>query len=219
VRLKKKEHEKEKGYNFAKEEEREKSSELNSFKNDVRALRELEKRIEEYEMSSKPQEHEKIVSKVAAIVSDVEAKKNELEALVPKLNDIKRAVDDQDRYKKNLSANIQILEAEENVKVLEKELAEHEEKRDAIEGSATADEEFNNLKSKLEGLQQDLARLGGVRSSHIDQIRALKVGLFLLAWLFSCRSLFTNSLFALYVYSANFRARTTRMWMSSIVFV
>lgn len=175
VRLGKKEKDRDKAYAFAKDEEREKSSELNAFKNDVRALRELEKRIDEYEKSTKPQEHEKIAGKVAEIVSEVEHKKKELEALLPKLGDIKRAVDDQDRYKKNLSANIQILEAEETIKVLEKQIADLEQQRDAIEGSATADKEFHDLKSKLESLQQDLARLDGIWSSHVEQIRALKV--------------------------------------------
>ena len=177
VRLAKKEKERDRIRNLAKDEEHEKASHLNSFKNEVRVLQDLDKQIKDYENSTKPREHENIGAKVAKIVAGVNEKKNELEDLQPKLEDVRRAVEDQDRYKSNLQDNIELLEAEENVKVLQKEISDLEQKVDSIEGSATAEEEYTALKEKQDELMQKKARYDGVYSSHVEQIRALKVSL------------------------------------------
>ena len=175
VRLAKKEKERDRVRNLARDEEHERTSHLNAFKNDVRVLQDIEQQIEKYETSSKPREHEMIVAKISKIVARVDSKKKELDEIQPKLNDIRRAVEDQDRYKTNLQANIEILEAEDNARVLQKEIADLEEKCNAIEGSATAEEDFASLKARYDDLIQKKARFDGMYSSQVEQIRALKV--------------------------------------------
>jgi len=175
---KQKEEQKQQLRRYANDEESAATSILNSFENDYQVLQSLNGSIDEYERSSKPTEHEKITAKVAKIVGQIESKKKQLKELQPKLNAVRRAVEDQDRYKTNLGANIDILEAQENVKVLEKEIAELEQKRDSVEGADTADDEYRAAKAKIESLKEKKARCDGLFSSYVEQIRALTVSPF-----------------------------------------
>ena len=157
-----------------RDEEQGRLSTLSSFESDVQSLKGIVTHIEAYERSSKPQELQKIQSKVDKIVERINAKKKEQEDLYPKVESVRRAVEDQGRYKTNLGQNIDILEARENAKALKKEIAELKEKRSGIEGIETAQDEYEAAKSKKDKLLQDKARCDGLWQSHVEQIRALQ---------------------------------------------
>jgi hypothetical protein len=91
------------------------------------------------------------------------------------LQSLTRAVDDQERHKKLLMQNIDILVSTERMKVLEKEIAELVENREKIEGSSTANDKFEALKAQQEKLLQKKSNYEGRFSSHVEQIHALKV--------------------------------------------
>jgi len=143
-------------------------------------------------------------------VGQIESKKKQLKELQPKLHAVRRAVEDQDRYKTNLGANIDILEAQENVKVLEKEIAELEQKRDSVEGADTADDEYRAAKAKIESLKEKKARCDGLFSSHVEQIRALTVSSF------CCRNV-GYSLWEIAFLTIIFRSRLSLISASSTV--
>ena len=179
----KKETDKQRQRAHANDQEQEKMSTLSSFENDFARLRTTVDSIEAFERSSKPEELQKIQGKVDKIVSRINAKKKEQEALHPKVESVRRAVEDQGRYKTNLGFNIDILETGETIKVLEKEIADHYEKRRNIEGVDTAHDRFQTVKAQKEELLQKKARCDGLFSSHVEQIRALQVGRVELNWL------------------------------------
>jgi len=179
----KKESDKQRQRALAKEQEEKKMSTLSSFQKDFDSLREIVDSIEAFEQSSKPQELQKIQGKVDKIVSRINAKKKEQEDLHPKVESVRRSVEDQERYKTNLQRNIDILAAGESIKVLEKDIADQYEKRRNIEGVDTAHDRFQTVKAQREELLQKKARCDGLFSSHVEQIRALQVSRFHLSWL------------------------------------
>jgi predicted nucleic acid-binding Zn-ribbon protein len=176
--MRKKEYEKTRMRSLASEEGQGLQSTLSAFDSDVKSLQSLVKQIDAYLDSSKPQELEQISSKVAMIVDRMEARKGELLQLEPTLDAVKRSVDDQERHKKLLKQNIDILEAGERMKVLETEVEELEDKRAGIEGHSTVSKEYVAAKQLKEELLQKKANYDGRFASYVEQIRALKVSLF-----------------------------------------
>lgn len=171
---KKKESEKQRLRSLGNEEEQRLLKVISTFDSDVQGLRSLEKQIGAYSESSRPSELDQISSKVAKILARIESKKAEIQKLEPDLHSVKRAVDDQERHKKQLKQNIDILVAEQRMEVLQKEIEELEEQRKSIEGYETAEKEYNSAKDSKEELLQKKAMCDGRFSSHVEQIRAMK---------------------------------------------
>jgi DNA repair exonuclease SbcCD ATPase subunit len=147
------------------------------FDSDVKGLHNLVNQIDAYLGSDKPQELVQISSKVAEILDRIEARKGELLQLEPTLETVKRAVDDQDRHKKLLKQNIDIIEAGERMNALEEEIEELEAKRTQIEGHSTVYKDYTTAKECKEELQQKKANYDGRFASHVEQIRSLKVSM------------------------------------------
>ena len=199
---------------LANEEEQGLQSKLSIFDSDVKSLQILAKHVDAYVESSKPQELEQISSKVASILNRIEARKGNLLQLEPSLEGVRRAVDDQERHKKLLKQNIDILEAGERMEVLKKEIDDFEDKRAAIEGHSTVYNEYTTAKQRKEELQQKKANYDGRFASHVEQIRALKVSLY---WCCICNVLLTNrqALTRIFPCSASFHPRNTKALTSN----
>jgi chromosome segregation ATPase len=148
---------------------------LNAFKSEVDNLQQLTQQITSFTSSDKIKELEQISSKVAKIIDQAQERKNELSNIVPKMEALQRAVDDQERHKKMLSQNIDILESTERMETLETEILELTSQLDKIDGSATVSNEYKNAKNEKELLQQKKSNYEGRHSSHMDQYYALKV--------------------------------------------
>ena len=175
AKKKKKETEKHKLRSHASEEDQSLQSTLSQFDSDVKGLQNLAGQINVFLNSDLPQEMEHISSKVAKILDRVSARKGDLLNLEPALEAVKRAVDDQERHKKSLKQNIDILEAGERIKILEQEITDLEDKRGQIQGHDTVYDEYEIAKKRREELQQKKANYDGRFASHVEQIRALKV--------------------------------------------
>lgn len=174
---KKKESEKERVRNLGAQEEEGHQSTLGAFKSEVESLQQLTQHIASFTNSDKLKELEQISSKVAYILEKAQEKKRDLSKLVPKMHALQRAVDDQERHKKMLSQNIDILESTERMIALEKEIYELTSQLDKIDGSTTVSNEYKNAKQEKELLQQKKSNYEGRHSSHMDQYYALKVRL------------------------------------------
>jgi hypothetical protein len=172
---KKKESEKERVRILGAGEEESHQSTLSAFKSEIESLQQLTEHINSFSNSNKLKELEQISSKVASILEHAQEKKRDLSKLVPKMNALQRAVDDQERHKKMLSQNIDILESTERMIALEKEINELTSQLDKIDGSTTASNEYKHSKQEKDLLQQKKSNFEGRHSSHMDQYYALKV--------------------------------------------
>lgn len=130
----------------------------------------LQKEIDEYEMSSKPQDFQSITSEVATV--DAENKNNQ-EQLEKRraLLDCENARD----FEILLSANIEISTGtksregmEEKIENLKKDLAK-------IGGSATAAQDLAVRKSRLDALRKKLSRFDGQHEERSRHINGLEV--------------------------------------------
>jgi DNA repair exonuclease SbcCD ATPase subunit len=151
---------------------------LSVFKSDVESLQNLSLQIDSFLSSEKLLDLEQSSSKVSVILRMIDSKKNELQEIEPRLRSLARAVDDQERHKKLLMMNIDILEADERRKVLENEIRNLKAERDQIDGGSTAYDEFVALRGEKENLLQKKSNYEGRFSSYVEQIRALKVRCF-----------------------------------------
>jgi hypothetical protein len=215
TKKKKKELEKQRMRCLAIEEEQGYQSTLSMFDSDTKSLRTLTKQIDTYLESNKPQELEHISSKVAEIFGVIEARKGELVQLEPSLDALKRAVEDQERHKKLLKQNIDILEAGERMPILENEIESLFDKRAKIEGHSAVYNEYKTAKERKEELQQKKANYDGRFASHVEQIRALKVCMFL-GRITCVRALNFPYTDRFVTCSENFHLKSTKTLMSNI---
>ena len=172
---KKKESEKDRVRNLGAQEEEGHQSTLNAYKSEVESLQQLTEQIVAFTNSDRIKELEQISSKVASILGRAQEKQLERSKLLPKMEALQRAVDDQERHKKMLSQNIDILESTERMQVLETEILELTAELEKIDGSTTVSNEYKSAKHEKEALQQKKSNYEGRHSSHMDQYYALKV--------------------------------------------
>jgi uncharacterized small protein (DUF1192 family) len=175
LKKKKKESERDQTRSYAAQEEESLQTTLGVFKSEVESLQNLSLQIDAFLSSEKLQDLEQSSSKVGVILRSIEAKKSELLQIEPRVQSLSRAVDDQERHKKLLMMNIDILEADERRKVLEKEIRNLKAERDQIDGGSTAYSEFVALRGEKEKLLQKKSNYEGRFSSLVEQIHALKV--------------------------------------------
>lgn len=149
---------------------------LQDFRADKRALETLDSDIREFEESSQLDDLNQMSSKMESIKEKAGAAKNELEALQPGLVEIQKAVDDRERHKRQLQQNVDILVAESRISALNLEIDQLQKEKDSIDGAQSAEDEHKALRTQKDGLLQKKARSDGMFSSHMEQIRALKVG-------------------------------------------
>lgn len=172
---KKKEAEKDRIRSHGAQEEELCQTALNNFNGDVESLQKLTAQIDTYVNSDKNKDLQQISSKVAAILETIEMKRMELGNLEPKLQALQRAVDDQERHKKLLRQNVEIIEATSRMEVLERDIHQLEEKRIKISGSSTVRQDYRNARRDKELLVQEKSKLEGSLGTHMDQYYALKV--------------------------------------------
>jgi chromosome segregation ATPase len=161
--------------NLGTQEEEGHQSTLSVFKSEVESLQQLTQQINSFTNSDKMKELEQISSKVASILEQAQERKLDLSKVTPKMHALQRAVDDQERHKKMLSQNIDILESTERMETLETEIRDLTSQLDKIDGSATVSNEYKDAKNEKDLLQQKKSNYEGRHSSHMDQYYALKV--------------------------------------------
>jgi DNA repair protein RAD50 len=85
------------------------------------------------------------------------------------------AVNDQERHKKQLKANIDVLAANKQIQELEEGINSLQEERESIDGADTASERLSNAKSTKEKQASMKSRIEGRWHEIVEQIRAVKV--------------------------------------------
>jgi DNA repair protein RAD50 len=157
------------------EEERILQTQVSQFDNDVKYLRDLVQQIDAYLESSKSDELQQLSATITKLLDRIENRKQRVAELQPELESARNAVLDQERHKKNLKQNIEILESKIRMNELEKEISRLQQERNNIEGHETAYANYSAVKSSKEKMQEDKARLDGRFSEIAESIRSLKV--------------------------------------------
>lgn len=147
---------------------------LHSFSNDLRDLKSVSREIEAFEVSSSSEELASLESRRQKLIDSRSRKSSEYNELKPKLDTLKKTLDDQERHQRMLDDNISILRSMDRVKELSSEIEELLSQRDEV-GSRDHLEQYNSFVDKRELLKQEKARTDGKFSSHVEQIRAIKV--------------------------------------------
>ena len=160
-------------YNHSNDEELKLNEAINTFVTDVKHLRDLSDRIEAFTDRDDGESLDRISADVEKVVTKIMAKKKELSALMPDVEKARKAVSDQERHRKLLGDNCDLINSENQIEEVKEKLSKHQEDKDNVEGADILEgklEELNVSIQKHEGL---IARLEGRRSEMIDQIRGL----------------------------------------------
>jgi DNA repair protein RAD50 len=173
-RIEAKEGQKSRARRLAEEEEMRISSTSTAFNNDVTALQNIVDSIEEYEKSNSQDDVQRLEAKREILAKKDKRKNEEIERMEPDLNRLAKIVDDQELQRKNLEDNIKIIQSQQKVNELEKELAAIEEEKECVDGRESLGEDQERLRKRNDELIARKARLEGKRGVIVDTIRGLK---------------------------------------------
>ena len=172
--MKAKETEKERLRALRTEEEDRLSSTYSSFVSEVKSLKELAKQIDEYLESNKVVDLDQLSNKAEAIVERMKSKQEEISALQPAMDEMAKAVADQESHKKNLKENIELIKSSQRILELDKEISVLEEEAESVEGHDTCNEDWERLAARKQELLNAQARLEGRRGEILESIRSFK---------------------------------------------
>ena len=135
-------------------------------------LRRLTKVIDEYVASN--EDFDRIAAEKSAVLEQIRGRNHELKSLRSEVNKLQDTVQNQERHKKMIRDNIDVittcLEAEE----LNKEIEILEEQRRSVKGSDKAYDDRKKADASRAKRQGELARLEGRWMEVVESIRSLK---------------------------------------------
>ena len=114
---------------------------LSSFRGEINQLREITRQIDEYSQSKR--DDSGVTAKVAKLKKQREKRKAEIDVLKPELTQLNNAVNDQERHKKQLQANIDVLQANTRIAELQSKIDLLEREMETIEGVDTVSDKLN----------------------------------------------------------------------------
>lgn len=147
---------------------------LNHFKADVRKLDDLSDKIDRYLNSNKPQQFEEVTRELSDTADEQDKKEKELDKMKPELASLNKKVNDQERHKKTIQGNIELLGLMEGIDKKRKELDLLEEEIDAVQGSDTTGRDYEAAGLRIQKHENTKAKCEGRRAGMKDQIRSLK---------------------------------------------
>lgn len=164
------------------EEEYERHSEtLSNFLQLAGELKDLILKIEQYEDSPNEEELAGIGNRTEILAKKREEKLKAIARMNPEIQQIEKAIEDQDAYKRNLRDNLDIISTTQRIKQLEKDLDSLKVENNNIEGHETVYDDFETLRHRQTTTGKAIARLEGRRGEILESIRSAKVRI----WMFS----------------------------------
>ena len=148
---------------------------LSLLLSDKKTLDSLNRQIDAYMAESERDVFADTEDKVSAILAAIESSKEELESVRPKLATAQAAIDDQDRQKRQLKSNIEILRLEKDVETLDGKLDRLRTEIGNVPGGATAVAKAESATKEREHLIAERSKNEGRWSEIFEQIRGLKV--------------------------------------------
>jgi DNA repair protein RAD50 len=173
-RIETKEKEKIRMRNLAEEEEKTITEALNAFNNGVGSLRDIVHSIDDYNASNSGDAADRFKKESEELALKSEEKANEYASLRPSLERLMKMVDDQERHKKNLEENIELIHSLQLTASLNKDILELNDKISRVDGRETCDDDMNRLRKQRLELSTEKARYEGRRSEIMQSIQGLK---------------------------------------------
>ena len=173
-RIEAKSREKERSRSVRESEVKERQTALLDFQSEVKDLRRLTSTIESFQASGKLQLLEEHADKVADILVRIESKQKEKDVLAPQLSQAAASVENQERHKKLLRENIELINEEEKIKKIEEEVERLEEEMNNIEGADEVGEKLRQAEESKQKRVGEKARLEGRWMEVVEKIRSLK---------------------------------------------
>lgn len=160
--------------NLAEEEEKSITDTLNAFTNSVGSLREIVHSIDVYNTSNSGDAADRYEKESNELALKSKEKSNEYANLKPSLERLTKMVDDQERQKKNLANNIELMQSLQSTASLNKDILELDDKISRVEGRETCGEDADRLDNQKLELTTEKARFEGRRGEIMQSIQGLK---------------------------------------------
>lgn len=148
------------------------AEQLKMFENE---FRELQRQIDDFVSKTDANALENIKNQIEGLQSKRKEKEANVARIQPHLERLKKALDDQERHKKNLNENINLLDLNTQILDIKRELEKLQESSQQINGRDTAKDDIHNLQRRKNKLGQQNARLEGRRGEIHENIRSFKV--------------------------------------------
>lgn len=156
------------------EEDERISSILNSFLLAMKEIRVIDSNIKKYLSSTSDDELASARLQSVECNKKIDDKRKQINSLKPELDNLLKAIEDQESHKKNLKDNIDVINANNAINGLNKHILQLEEKAKSICGHDTLFQDIASLRSKRESIIKSTARLEGRRGEILESIRTIK---------------------------------------------
>lgn len=161
--------------NLATEDEdeiRKTTQQLEMFENEIE---ELQKQIEDFDSQNDANSLDHTKQKCSKLASEKIEKEERMGKIQPDLDRLKKALDDQERHKKNLNENINLIGLSSRIREIEKEIQSLQEAAANVAGHETAYDDARRLRDRETEIAQMNARLEGRRGEIYENVRSFKV--------------------------------------------
>jgi chromosome segregation ATPase len=154
------------------EELRKATQQLRMLENEIE---ELQKQIDDFDCQNDADSLDRIKNKSFELAAQRKEKEERVGKIQPDLDRLKKALDDQERHKKNLNRNINVISLNSRIRDIKKEIGSLQEAAANVAGHETAYDDAQRLRNRETEIAQMNARLEGRRGEIYENIRSFKV--------------------------------------------
>jgi DNA repair protein RAD50 len=142
------------------EELRKATQQLRMLENEIE---ELQKQIDDFDCQNDADSLDRIKNKSFELAAQRKEKEERVGKIQPDLDRLKTALDDQERHKKNLNRNINVISLNSRIRDIKKEIGSLQEAAANVAGHETAYDDAQRLRNRETEIAQMNARLEGRR--------------------------------------------------------
>ncbi|KAL7578370.1 hypothetical protein ACA910_012772 [Epithemia clementina (nom. ined.)] len=147
---------------------------LIEFQSEAKELRQLTKAIDDFAATEVSGDFDRISAETSEVLEQISSKDQELKSLRADLSKLQDTVQNQERYKKMIRDNIDVIETQNAAEELNKEIERLQEQKRSVKGSDTAYDEHKKAVALKQKRQGELARLEGRFMEVVEAVRSLK---------------------------------------------
>lgn len=173
-RIETKTRDKDRSRSLRESEVKERQTALFDFQAEVKDLRRLTSLIESFQASGKLKQLEDHAGKVSEVLEKIEANRKAKRELAPQLARATASVENQEREKKLLRDNIDLITEEEKIKKFDENIEKLNEELSSIEGADEARGKLDVAETCKQKRVSEKARLEGRWMEVVEKIRSLK---------------------------------------------
>lgn len=149
------------------------SDQLKDFERDMDKLKEINEKIDQYTRSNKDNEIKQVDQKLLDNAQEICSGEENITAMKPELENLKKQVEDGERQKKTVQDNLGLFKLEKKVVLLQDEIKKLEDEVGAM-GEDTAQEQHNVARANIQQHQSKIERYNGRMQGLNEQKRNLR---------------------------------------------